>query len=111
MLEHTNIDFRRGGFVTHTSPKLDNAMPRRQGVVWKFLIWQPEFICTIPILEHFPNDLNFSGCRNTRVCQFLEAVSYLRMVGLPGIHYHTESGFRATILPTPRPRTPSASRR
>lgn len=29
MLEHTNIDFRRGGFVTHTSPKLDNAMPRR----------------------------------------------------------------------------------
>lgn len=29
MLEHTNTDFRRGGFVTHTSPKLDNAMPRR----------------------------------------------------------------------------------
>eukprot|EP00435_Cladocopium_sp_Y103_P039320 s3427_g10.t1 len=29
VLEHTNTDFRRGGFVTHTSPKLDNAMPRR----------------------------------------------------------------------------------
>ena len=46
VLEHTNTDFRRGGFVTHTSPKLDNAMPRRQGVVWNFLTWQPELSST-----------------------------------------------------------------